>query len=174
MVALTDDGYFWRLTVKPHWDYPTTSLLRDNRFGLPNHCFCYEIKLPLLLSSWLYPSRLDQTPDRIQRSNELGLHQKNQADDKPHWFRWLSSDHHTLYDGRCIVQSDCRIRCRALWEKKISMLFAGREVRIGKNCARAVLKNKGTAQMLEKKIYLFQSTKFFKLLKQLFPVRLGK
>ena len=59
-------------------------------------------------------------------------------------------------------------------KKNIFMLFAGREVRIGKNCARAVLKNKGTAQMLEKKIYLFQSTKFFKLLKQLFPVRLGK
>ena len=31
------------------------------------------------------------------------------------------------------------------------MLFADREVRIGKNCARAVLRNKGTAQMLEKK-----------------------
>ena len=24
-VALTDDGYFWRLTVTPYWDYPTTS-----------------------------------------------------------------------------------------------------------------------------------------------------
>ena len=35
------------------------------------------------------------------------------------------------------------------------MLFAGREVRIGKNCARAVLKNKGTAQMLEKKKKVF-------------------
>ena len=59
-------------------------------------------------------------------------------------------------------------------KKKIFMLFAGREVRIGKNCARAVLKNRGTAQMLEKKIYLFQSTEFFKLLKQLFPVCFGK
>ena len=42
-------------------------------------------------------------------------------------------------------------------KKNIFMLFAGREVRIGKNCARAVLKNKGTAQMLEKKKYVYSN-----------------
>ena len=70
-------------------------------YGFPSHCFCNEIKIPLHLGSEHYPSRLNQTPHRMQLSEEPG-HQHSQADDKPHRLRFLSSDHRKLYPtARC-------------------------------------------------------------------------
>ena len=64
--------------------------------GFPIHCFCNKVKIPLHLGSEHYPSRLDQTPHRMQRCEEPDLHQNSQADDKPLWLRFLSSDHRKL------------------------------------------------------------------------------
>lgn len=58
--------------------------------------------MPLYLGSEHHPSRLDQTPHRMQRCEEPGVHQDNQVDDKPRWLRSLSSDHRKLYPtARC-------------------------------------------------------------------------